>query len=375
MENQLPNPTVESTVQVNINQQEDFDQGNPPTRMDAISEWFDKKSNLFTISAIHALIYLILSYIVNSIYFWALDDDGRTMFAQVMFCFGRLHAMLPINFALGALVLLAVVRWFQAYQLLLPGTNKLMRVYRTSLQFTKQDDTLWPEQRLRMLRKWNDWVILAWLLSVRVISTPLRNKYPTLDSILAAGFITKVEFDLIKAEMAAKKLKSNEYALVVFEWLVSLNEWSSNSYKVPVDYKTNFNAIQFFKKSTSNLIKFSRQSIPKLLILAATLVFYIFGISSILGHNVVEFEKDPISCTSTSAIVGAFFYPIVYIIPFFLYGIWLRYLRITTDPFGWDEGDVDVVKVFDGHILNANRFCQNPGADYAVAIDQINAQA
>ena len=67
----------------------------------------------------------------------------------------------------------------------------------------------------------------------------------------------------------------------------------------------------------------------------------------------------------------------VYIIPFFLYGIWLRYLRITKDPygrFGWDEGDVDVVKVFDGHILNANRFCQNPGADYAVAIDQINAQ-
>ena len=58
----------------------------------------------------------------------------------------------------------------------------------------------------------------------------------------------------------------------------------------------------------------------------------------------------------SAAIVGAFFYPMVYIIPFFLYGIWLRYLRITKDPFGrfgWDEGDVDVVKVFDGHILNS----------------------
>jgi len=191
MENQLPSSSVESTLEVVIiSQEDDFDQGNPPGRIDAISEWIDKKRNLFTISAVHAVIYLILSYIVNSIYFWAFDDDGRIMFARVMFCFGRLHAMLPIEFALGALVLFAISRWFQAHRLLLPGTNNLMRVYSTSLQSTKQDDVVWPEQRLRMVRKWNDWVILAWFLSVRVISVPLRKMYPSLDSMLTAGLLT-----------------------------------------------------------------------------------------------------------------------------------------------------------------------------------------
>jgi len=362
-------------VELNLNLLEEIvDKGNRPTHVNALREWFDKKSNLFNITWKHALFYIVLAYVVNAIYFWALDDAGRVVFVKVMSCFGRLHGMLHVQFFLGSLVFLSLNRWFQAYQTLLPGTNKLMRYYSTSLKAFKQDDVMWPEQRLRMIRKWNEWVLLAWLLTIRVISAPLRNKFPNLESVLEAHLMTQVEYDFIKAEMAAKKLTLDQVSLVVFDWLAFLNEKSSSDYRAPNDVKNNFDAIQSLKKSGSNLIKFSFKNIPKLMIQAATLAVYIFCITSILGHNVVEYETDVINCISLSAIVGAFFYPIVHAIPFFFYCIWLNYLRTTMDPFGWDDEDIDVCAVFQNHRDNADRFCHNPGADSVIIMDQINPQ-
>ena len=57
IKNQLPSSTVAPAGQVNINQQDDFDQD----PVDFIKEWFEKNSRTFKISTINALIYLILS--------------------------------------------------------------------------------------------------------------------------------------------------------------------------------------------------------------------------------------------------------------------------------------------------------------------------
>ena len=335
-----------------------------------LTEWFEKQENVLNVTSKHALIYIALSYSVNIVYFWFLDDDGRKAFSRITFCFGRLHSMLPVPFFLGSLVFLSISRWFQAYQTLLPGTNKLMRYYSSSLKANKPDDVLWPEKRLRMIRKWNDWVLLAWLLTIRVISVPLRHQYPTLQDIKDEGYITEVEYECIIEEQRKKQLKNKDLSLVVFEWLVLLNEKSAPDYRMLGDYKSNFDAIQAFKKSGSNLIKFSTKNIPKSMILAASLSVYIFGVTSILGHNVVEFERDPITFISTSTIIGSFFYPLIYATPYLLFCVWLRYLRSTTDPFGSDEDDIDVRDIFKRHVENTKRFCHNPGAEYSPIVDQ-----
>jgi len=360
-------------VKVNVVEEVDevIDSGRPSC-MDSFREWFDERNNLLKITWKNALIYITLSYVVNAIFFWALDDDGRKEMARVTFCFGRLHAILPVQFFLGSLVFLAIGRWFQAYQTLLPGTNKLMRYYSTSLKAAKPDDAMWPDRRQHMIKKWNDWVLLSWLLTIRVISPPLRHQYPSLDKIKDAGLMTDVELQVLKEQQSKKKLKTSQLSLVVFEWLVLLNEKSASDYRMPADFKVNFDAIQFLKKSGSNLIKFSSKNIPKLMILAATLAVYIFGLTSILGHNVIEFEKDPVGAVSTSAIVGAFFYPLIYLTPYLLYCVWLRYLRSTTDPFGWDDDDIDVCEVFSRHVQNANCFCHNPGVEYSLVMEQHN---
>ena len=345
-----------------------------PSFKATITEWLVKLGDLFKITWKYALIYITLSYLMNIIFFWALDDAGRKEFAKVTFCFGRLHAMFPVQFFLGSLVFLAINRWFQAYQTMLPGTNKLMRYYSTALKMIKEDDPSWPAKRSRMIKKWNDWVLLAWLLTIRVTSTPLNQYYPTLKKIKEEGLMTEFEFKFLTDEKKNKNLEDKELSLVIFEWLALLNETSAPDYRAPADLKANFDAIQALKKSGSNLIKFSTKNIPKLMIHGATLSVYLFCISSILGHNILEFEKDPFTgpSFSTTAIVGAFFYPVIYASPIFLYCIWLRYLRSTTDPFGWDEDDIDVLKIFKGHIENAKHFCNNPGIEYVVLVNQIN---
>jgi hypothetical protein len=192
---------------------------------------------------------------------------------------------------------------------------------------------MWPVQRLYMVRKWNNWVLLAWLLTFRVMSAPLWKKFPTLDSILAAGLITRSEFNLLKAKIATKKLKNNEYALVVIEWLVNLNAESFSDYPFPIYHKNIFNAIQLLKKSASNLIRLN-EIILELLVDLATLFFFVYGMKSwILGH-VVEYSKDQISCIPTCAVL----YPIFFAIALMLFEeLCLRYLRPTFRLFGRDD--------------------------------------
>ena len=361
-----------SVTAVNVEEDDEVNNTAKPTCLDAIREWFDQRNNLLVITWRQGLIFILLSYVVNCIFFWVLDDDGRKQFAYVTFSFGRLHSMMSITFFLSSLVFLSVGRSFQAYQSLLPGTYKVMRYYSSSLKTSRADDVLWPEKRLRMIRKWNDWALLAWLLTIRIISPPLRHIYQTLEDIKDEGYITEVEYECIIEEQRKKQLKNKDLSLVVFEWLVLLNEKSAPDYRIPNDFKNNFDTILALKKNGSNLIKFSTKGIPKLMVLAATLAVYIFGITSILGHNVVEFEKDAEAAVSTAAIIGAFIYPLIYAIPFLLYCVWLRYLRSTTDPFGWDDDDIDVRKIFKRHVENAKRFCNNPGAEYSFVFDQIN---
>ena len=341
-----------------------------PGLKDSIGEWFDKSNNLLLITWKHLLAYIWLSYFLNIIFFWVLDDAGRIYYSKVAFCFGRLYTILPVQFLLGSLLFLVLGRYFQAIQIMLPGTNKLMRYYSTSLVMTKENDPRWPEKRVKLIKKWNDWVLLAWLLTIRSISTPLRNYYPTLEKIKAENLMTNLEYRCLIEQQQEKNLNNSELSLVVFEWLTSANERSGYDYKVPIDVKSNFDAIQALKKSGSSLLKFANKNTPKLMILAATLSVYIFALASIMGHNIAEFEKDPFTSFSTAAIIGAFFYPLVYCVPFFFYCVWVCYLRSTLDPFGWDDDDANVLEIFKGHVENAKRFCNNPAVEFSHILDQ-----
>lgn len=113
------------------------------------------------------------------------------------------------------------------------------------------------------------------------------------------------------------------------------------------------------KKSGGNIIKFSTKNIPVALVQAVTIAIYCFGFVSVLGHQFSE--KN-----SLTALISGYF-PLLYAMPYFLYYAWLKVGRIAADPFGEDEDDIDVVRLFRCHVDDAVRQRQL----YGKTLDQL----
>ena len=353
-------------VQVQVEENVDLLDETKPTCMEKTLGLLEKYCFWLNITWIHALIFIILFYVMNVIFFFALSKDGRGSFANNSFTkLLALSSARSVWFLIFSLVAVGLGRLLQMYQNLLLGTNKLMWYYSSALRTYKPDDEFWAEHRQLLIQKWNDWILLAWLLTIRVISTPLRLKFPSLQAIKAKGLMTDVEYQSIFDEQKKKNLKAKDLPLVVFEWLILLNEKSAGDYKTLYQYKTILNSINLLSLASSSVTLKISQTISNLLIVFGNLGFYIFCFTSILGFNAASF-----TAVSTSAIITAFIYPLLYLIPIFVFCLWLNYLRKTMEPFGWNIDDIDVCKVFKRHSEKAKQYCENTGADYSLVVDQ-----
>ena len=164
--------------------------------------------NWLNFTWIHALIFIFISYLMNVIYFFGLINDGRGKFATNSFI--TLLASSSARFIwllIFSLVAVGLGRLLQMYQNLLAGTNKLMWYYSSFLKTNKPEDEFWAEHRQLLIQKWNDWILLAWLLTIRVISSPLRLRFPSLQAIKTKGLMTDVEYQSIIAQRKTSRLK------------------------------------------------------------------------------------------------------------------------------------------------------------------------
>jgi len=76
-------------------------------------------------------------------------------------------------------------RWFST-QTSIPGTAKIITVFTMTLK----DDAVDKEQ---VARQYGRWVVLSWILAMRIICIPLRKNYPTLKSIEDEGMMLSHE--------------------------------------------------------------------------------------------------------------------------------------------------------------------------------------
>ena len=384
MEN-VPGLEMGEPVRIQVEENMEILDAAQPSYIDIVLGWLEEHGNWLNITLKHVFLYIILSYMMNLIFFWVLSDNGRMKFAQMNPYSGT--PAKSIWFLLCSLVVLVLGRLMQSHQTLLPATNNLMWYFSSSLKTYQPGDVFWPENRQLLIKKWNDWVLLSWLLTLRVISTPLRLKFPSLKAIKAKGLMTELEYQSILTEQRKKNLSTKDLSLVVFEWLVLLNEKSINIYKTPHHFKTILDHIRYLSFRSSSMIFNISHTISKLLIVFGTLGIYIFCFVSILGYNTFLFRNPPFkpcpyyhdprtNCStsfSTKAVVEAFVYPLLYSIPVVFFCFWFYYLRKTMEPYGWNVDDINVCKVFKRQFKKAQRLCHNTGADYSSVLSQVDA--
>ncbi|CAK9298061.1 unnamed protein product [Gordionus sp. m RMFG-2023] len=181
---------------------------------------------------------------------------------------------------------------------------------------------------------------LSAVLVYRAISSPVKKRFPTMEHLVEAGFITEVElkmFDDIPSPHS--------------KWYVPCI-WSSNllakAYRERriVDeycYRTLFETLAKFRNTCGALYGFDWVAIPLVYTQVVTLANYTFFFASLMGRQLLDVEKRYPNHDDV-------YFPIFTFLQFFFYMGWFKVAEELMNPFGEDEDDFDVNWIIDRNL-------------------------
>lgn len=295
--------------------------------------------SLFNLMWKQILVYYFLHISLTLIYDYGLTSTWQAKVDEFSSYISKFPSGLPLSLLLGFFLNTALPRLLSTVREL-PGTNRPIVVFMASLKPDLEDG----QQRVN---KYARLLVLLWLMSFRMVCVPLYRKYPTLRSIQDAGFLKDGERQALEQFIRLNGI--TKAPLLITDWLTGLvrDTAAKGCFLQTSDLNRIIDLVQTEKKSMKNVMKTYSKNIPVALTQAVTIVIYLYGFESLMGRQFSE--KNP-----WIAFLNGYF-PILNVMPFFLYFVWLKVGKMAANPFGEDYDDIDLVNLFDEQIQNAFR--------------------
>ncbi|TEA37091.1 hypothetical protein DBR06_SOUSAS210259 [Sousa chinensis] len=244
--------------------------------------------------------------------------EQRLVYAQVARYCNRSAELIPLSFVLGFYVTLVVNRWWAQYTSI-PLPDQLMCVISASVHGV--------DQRGRLLRRTLiRYANLASVLVLRSVSTRVLKRFPTMEHVVDAGFMSQEErkkFESLKSDF--------------------------NKYWIPCVWFTNLAA----QARRDGRI---RDDIALCLLLeVVTIAVYSFFALSLVGRQFVESEAGaakPQKLLEPGPALGDLdmYVPLTTLLQFFFYAGWLKVAEQIINPFGEDDDDFETNKLIDRNL-------------------------
>lgn len=155
-----------------------------------------------------ALVWLFLYYSIRLICIVALDDQQMEHMKKLSRLFDSFTAKIPLQFLLGFYVGQVVTRWWAQVQAV-PWPDDCM-VWTNAFFF--KDDAATRVKRRLIAR----YLILCETLVLRNVSTRIRLRFPTIQSLLQAGLMTQEEYALYQKVT----VENNRWQLPL-QWIIN----------------------------------------------------------------------------------------------------------------------------------------------------------
>ncbi|XP_057370264.1 bestrophin-2-like isoform X1 [Daphnia carinata] len=287
------------------------------------------------------LVYYGLYYLITIIHNYLLDESGKIAFeALAKYCLknsNSINVMIMLTFFTTT----AMHRLF-AMQTMIPGTAKVITFFILSIKPNLPEGPIVVERFAR-------WTVLAWILTFRTVSKPLRTMFPDILSLQLAGIIKEKERLLL--ERVETERNKTPRALMVIDWMLLLMKdcFIQNRYAEKSNYLKVIEVVMAFKKGCGNTIKFATKNMPYALIQAVMIVVYTYGFVTLMARNVEEAS----TCSFMEVIVN--YVPVIPSMQFFVFLVWLNFGRVAVNPFGTDDDDIDVTLLFQTHVQDCFR--------------------
>ncbi|XP_076001789.1 bestrophin-2a [Genypterus blacodes] len=261
---------------------------------------------------------------ISITYRFFLYDDQKRYFEKLAIYCNHYASLIPMSFVLGFYVTLVVNRWWSQYTSI-PLPDRLMCILSGGLQGS--------DERGRLLRRtMMRYTSLSALLILRSVSTAVFKRFPTVDHVVEAGFMTREE----RKKFEGLHSPYNKYWIPCV-WFTNLAAVARCEGRIKDDntLKLLLEELNVFRGNCSMLFHYDMISVPLVYTQVVTLAVYSFFLVCLIGRQFL----DP-----SQGYPGHdldLYVPIFTLLQFFFYAGWLKVAEQLINPFGEDDDDFE----------------------------------
>ncbi|XP_006769323.1 PREDICTED: bestrophin-4 [Myotis davidii] len=291
------------------------------------------------------LLFIVLYALLSITYRLLLTQEQRLVYAQVARYCNRSADLIPLSFVLGFYVTLVVNRWWAQYTSI-PLPDQLMCVISASVHGLDQQGRL---LRRTLVRYAN----LASVLVLRSVSTRVLKRFPTMEHVVDAGFMSPEE----RKKFESLKSDFNKY-WVPCVWFTNLAARARSDGRIRDDIALCLllEELNKYRAKCSMLFHYDWISIPLVYTQVVTIAVYSFFALSLVGRQFVEPEAGAAKPLEPGQEPGPalgdldMYVPLTTLLQFFFYAGWLKVAEQIINPFGEDDDDFETNQLIDRNL-------------------------
>lgn len=176
------------------------------------------KGSLYKLVWVDLLIYIMAYYILNLSYRFAMNDQQKIIFEQIVKFCEKTKGDIPISFLLGFFVSGIISRWYQMY-LFIPWMNQIALHVAANVNGRNEEGS--RKVRLTVMRYMN----LAWVLMMQLISDQIATRFLSEDDHVSVG-------SALKPVVTRRRAVSHKHVIcrnTCHPWSIEANETTRSS--------------------------------------------------------------------------------------------------------------------------------------------------
>uniref|UniRef100_A0A8D2B7I5 Bestrophin n=1 Tax=Sciurus vulgaris TaxID=55149 RepID=A0A8D2B7I5_SCIVU len=264
-------------------------------------------------------IFLFCYYTIRFVYRLALSEEQQLLFEKLALYCDSYIQLIPISFVLGFYVTLVVTRWWNQYENL-PWPDRIMSQVSGFVEGKDEHGRLLRRTLIR-------YVNLGHVLMLRSISTAVYKRFPTLQHLVQAGFMTRAEYK----QFEKLSLPHNMF-WVPWVWFANLSTkaWITGRIRDPVLLQSLLNEMSTLRTQCGQLYGYDWISIPLVYTQVVTVAVYSFFLACLVGRQFLDPAKAYPGHEMDLVV------PVFTFLQFFFYMGWLKVSQSRTP--GWGCG-------------------------------------
>ncbi|KAG7496335.1 bestrophin-3 isoform X1 [Solea senegalensis] len=276
---------------------------------------------------------IALKTAMNDFVLQSLSNQHKRLFEKLSMYCDKYAEQIPVTFVLGFYVTLVVNRWWNQF-VNLPWPDRLMFHISSCVQGKDEYGRLLRRTLIR-------YVNLTSLLIFRSVSTAVCKRFPTMDHVVEAGFMTPEERKLFD-NIRSPHLK---YWIPVV-WFSNLASKARQEGRIQdsIDLQSILNEMNLFRTWCATLFGYDWVGIPLVYTQVVTLAVYTFFLACLIGRQFL----DPSQGHHGHEL--DLFVPVFTLLQFFFYAGWLKVAEQLINPFGEDDDDFEANWIIDRNL-------------------------